>query len=77
MTTPVPPTPPFDVVEAIMAFEAGESDYDGTLKLFAHLIASGLAWQLQGSYGRAAAELINQGVITRTGEIVTDLDLID
>lgn len=45
----------------IIAFEQGELDLDETIELFQDLIDSGLAWQLQGSYGRAAARLIEAG----------------
>lgn len=58
-------------VGQLMAFEDGELDASATLELFAQLISSGLAWQLQGRYGRAAARLIEGGYITRAG-IVTD-----
>lgn len=58
-------------VGQLMAFENGELSAYDTLELFAQLIASGMAWQLQGSYGRAAASLIERGYITRAG-IVTD-----
>jgi hypothetical protein len=62
----------FDVVGAVIAFESGDLDNAETLDLFAHLIATGAAWTLQGSYGRQAAALIEGGLITPTGEI-TDL----
>ena len=50
-----------DQVSQIMAFESGELDADQTIELFQSLIDSGLAWQLQGSYGRMAAALIDNG----------------
>ena len=50
-----------DQVSQIMAFESGELDEDQTIELFQSLINSGLAWQLQGSYGRMASELIRSG----------------
>jgi hypothetical protein len=34
------------------------------LAAWQHLVDTGLAWQLQGSFGRTARQLINQGVIT-------------
>lgn len=51
----------FDTVSAIMAYESGELDDDGIVGLFQHLIDSGLAWSLQGSYGRMASALIEKG----------------
>jgi len=50
-----------DQVSQIMAFESGELDEDQTIELFQELISSGLAWQLQGSYGRMASALIQNG----------------
>ena len=50
-----------DQVSQIMAFESGELDEDQTIELFQSLINSGLAWQLQGSYGRMASALIDNG----------------
>ena len=50
-----------DQVSQIMAFEEGELDEDQTIELFQSLINSGLAWQLQGSYGRMASALIQNG----------------
>lgn len=48
-------------VESIMAYENGELDYEEVVNLFQWLVDSGLAWQLQGSYGRTAAALIEAG----------------
>ncbi len=50
-----------DQVSQIMAYEQGELNEDDTVELFQSLIDSGLAWQLQGSYGRMAAALIEAG----------------
>jgi hypothetical protein len=51
-------------VGAIMAYEAGELDADGERRLFQSLVDSGLAWKLQGHYGRTAAAMIKAGEIT-------------
>ena len=53
---------PYDVIGAIEAYEFGLLDDDETVILFQSLIDSGLAWQLQGSYGRTAVALIEDGL---------------
>ena len=50
-----------DQVDQIIAYECGELDDDATINLFQDLINSGLAYQLQGSYGRTANALIEAG----------------
>ncbi len=52
-----------DLVDRITAYEAGDLDEDQTIKLFQDLVDSGLAWQLQGHYGRTAHALINNGLV--------------
>ena len=53
----------FDEVGAIIAFEQGELGEQEALELFQHLVDNGHAWQLQGSYGRTANDLIEAGLI--------------
>ena len=50
------------VVRESPAFRRGECQE--MVELFQHLVDSGLAWELQGSYGRTAAALIEAGEIT-------------
>ena len=69
----VPPALAYNYAGQIIAYEQGDLDADESLGLFAFLIRTGLAWQLQGSYGRTAAELINSGRISDRGEIL-DVD---
>lgn len=49
-------------VEELMEFENGEMDQDEAVNMFQRLINSGLAWQLQGYYGRTAKALIDAGL---------------
>lgn len=61
-TTPV--HGPLSVTTQIIAYESGELGEDETIELFQHLIDSGLAWSLQGHYGRTAKEFIDNGYCT-------------
>ena len=53
-----------DITGKIIAFENGELVDDHVIELFQELVNSGLAWKLQGSYGRFAARLLAGGLIT-------------
>ena len=53
-----------DFIDGIIAFESGDLDEDGIIALFQKLVDSGVAWQLQGSYGRMAQALIEEGLVT-------------
>ena len=54
-----------DIVSAIMDLESGNLDDAGILALFQDLVNTGMAWSLQGSYGRTATILLERGLITR------------
>ena len=59
-----------DIGGQLIAYEQGELDEEGAIALFSRLIITGLAWTLQGSYGRQAMRFIESGVLSRTGEIL-------
>ena len=73
----VNPEDEFDEVGAIMAYEQGDLDDQGTLDLFSHLIKNGHAWSLQGSYGRTAQALIEAGWLDEKGTQLKSLDEAD
>ena len=51
-------------------YENGDLSEEETVMLFASLVRSGLAWSLQGHYGRTAAALIDAGLISPEGEVL-------
>lgn len=53
----------FDLTERIIAYETGDISHEGFIELFQYLVDTGLAWKLQGSYGRLAEVLIADNVI--------------
>ena len=53
----------FDLTERIIAYETGDISHEGFVELFQYLVDTGLAWKLQGSYGRLAEVLIADNVI--------------
>ncbi len=56
---------PTNLINDIIAFEEGDIDDDRLLGMFQHLVDTGMAWTLQGFYGRTAIALIEAGHITR------------
>lgn len=59
-----------DMTDFIIRYESGEIETDEELiEGFQGLIDTGLAWTLQGHYGRTAAHLIAEGHCHRAGEL--------
>ena len=51
-----------DIVDKVMRWESGEmTDAEEVIEFFQELIDTGAAWTLQGSYGRDAQALIDNG----------------
>lgn len=51
-------------INKIIAYENGELNDDDTIAFFQTLVDTGMAWSLQGHYGRTAAALIEAGLVT-------------
>ena len=52
--------------DAVMIAEGViEVDEDKQIEAWQHLVDTGLAWSLQGWFGRTAMDLIEQGIIER------------
>ena len=63
-----------NLTDNIVKYEMGTLSLEDTLELFSYLINSNLAWQLQGSYGRTALDLIDNGIIKGDGTILKSAD---
>jgi hypothetical protein len=57
------------MIDKMIAYESGELTDTEILELFSELIRTGMAWKLQGSYGRTAKQLIDLGLIGKGGEL--------
>ena len=53
-----------DYLGMMIQYEQGELSYPEMITLFSYLVDTGMAWSLQGHYGRVAATLIENGIIT-------------
>ena len=65
ITNPQPERPTnMNNINQIIAYENGELNESEVIELFQGLVSTGLAWSLQGSYGRTAKALIEAGLVT-------------
>jgi hypothetical protein len=58
-----------DLCDKCMRFEDGRMSPSEMLEFFGELIREGLAWRLQGFYGRTASSLIQNGLLDSKGNI--------
>jgi hypothetical protein len=58
----------YDIANDLFAWEAGELDEDEEIELFQALVDNGMAWSLQGMYGRRAMMLIKAGLVEVNNE---------
>lgn len=61
-----------DLVSRICSYEGGELTPDQEIDLFCELVRNGMAWTLQGHYGRVATAFIENGYIRRDGVKLKD-----
>jgi len=50
------------VIDKIIQYENGSMSDEETIEFFQGLIDTGMAWTLQGHYGRTATQLIEAGL---------------
>lgn len=51
-----------DIFDAIMDIECNDVTQERYIECYQYLIDSGVVWELQGSYGRMAMHLIEEGL---------------
>jgi hypothetical protein len=54
-----------NMLDYIMDYEEGSLEENDVIELFQFLVDTGIAWQLQGFYGRTAETLIEAGYVTK------------
>jgi hypothetical protein len=61
-------------VDLNISYESGELSNEKTLELFSMLVKNGHAWSPQGSYGRTAHNLIENGYLDNQGNILRQFE---
>ena len=56
-----------NLINDIISYENGELNESECIEFFQKLINNGMAWTLQGHYGRTAKSLIDNGYCERRG----------
>ena len=51
-------------VDDVIRYESGEMGRDEAIEFFQSLVNTGMAWKLQGHYGRTAMALVESGHVT-------------
>ena len=52
-----------ELTTKLIDYETGQLSYEEGVQLFQELVNTGLAWVLQGHYGRTAKQLIEEGLV--------------
>lgn len=52
-----------EMAQKVIDFEEDKLSDEEVIDLFQHLVDSGVAWSLQGQYGRIAVSLIDAGYV--------------
>ena len=66
----------FSMIDYLIRYEQNDLSNMETLELFSYLIKKGYVWQLQGSYGRTAKDMIDRGLINKDGVIADNVEEI-
>ena len=53
-----------NITDQLIAYEMCELNEEEVYNLFQELVNNGMAWTLQGTYGRTAMDLLKAGIIT-------------
>ena len=53
-----------NITDQLIAYEMCELDEEEVHNLFQELVNNGMAWTLQGTYGRTAMDFLKAGIIT-------------